>query len=227
MFRSFSYGCLKPLGKALIGFALLTGAVEAAEPVDILALGDSLTHGYGLPEDEGLVPQLSRWLEARGQEAEVVNAGVSGDTTAGGLARIEWSLTPEIDAVIVELGANDLLRGIAPEVARANLDGILEIAEARGLEVLLIGIKAPGNYGPDYQAQFNAIYADLAEKYDTLYLENFFEGLTADGAIPANAGEWMQPDGIHPNARGVARIVEVIGPKTIELIARVRGDDTP
>ena len=121
--------------------ALCAGAA-LAEPVTVLALGDSLTAGYGLPPDDGFVPVLEGWLAERGIEAEIVNAGVSGDTTAGGLSRVEWSLTPEVDAMIVALGGNDFLRGLDPALARENLDGILDAAGARGLPVLLVGIDA-------------------------------------------------------------------------------------
>ncbi|WP_421905929.1 arylesterase [Mameliella sp.] len=215
------YGLLGLRNKALAMVLLLLATGAAAERVHILALGDSLTQGYGLIEQEGFVPQLRSWLTERGHDVRIVNAGVSGDTTAGGLARVDWSLTPEIQAMIVALGGNDLLRGIDPAAARANIEGILKVAEARGLEVLLIGMSAPGNYGPDYKAQFDAIYPELAEAYDTLHLESFFAGLMRDGEMPDDPGRYMQPDGIHPNAAGVARIVEAVGPKVEALIAQV------
>jgi acyl-CoA thioesterase-1 len=137
-----------------------------AEEVTVVALGDSLTQGYGLIEEDGFVPQLQAWLQARGADVVVENHGVSGDTTAGGLARIGWALGDHVDALIVALGGNDLLRGLPPEASRANLDGILAEAEARGLPVLLIGLEAPGNYGPDYKAAFDAMYPELADQYD-------------------------------------------------------------
>lgn len=194
----------------------------AAEPVTIAALGDSLTHGYGLPPDQGFVPQLQAWLRARGLDVTVLNAGVSGDTTAGGLARLDWTLTPEVDALIVELGANDFLRGIDPATARANLDAILTRAGDAGLPVLLIGLPAPGNFGPDYKQQFDAIWPDLAAKHGTLLVTSFFRGLATPGADPAAERETvMQPDGTHPNAEGVARIVADIGPEVEALVARV------
>lgn len=203
----------------LIGAIVVTLAGSAgADPVTIAALGDSLTQGYGLQEDQGFVPQLQRWLDARGAEAELINAGVSGDTTAGGLARVDWTLTDEVDAMIVALGGNDLLRGIAPEVARENIEGILKAAESKDVEVLLVGMDAPGNYGADYKAAFDAIYPELAEEYGALHLESFFAGLPSDD--PAELGEFIQPDGIHPNAEGVSRIVEGFGPKVLDLIER-------
>lgn len=209
------------LRKVFMTLAVLAFAGAArAEPVTIAALGDSLTQGYGLVEDQGFVPQLQRWLDANGARARLINAGVSGDTTAGGAARVAWTLTPDIDAMIVALGGNDLLRGIDPEVARANLDAILATAQAQNVPVLLIGMRAPGNYGPDYKAQFDAIYPDLAARYGTLYLDSFFAGFGDAADDPAKAVRLMQSDGIHPNADGVARIVAAVGPRVIELIAR-------
>lgn len=201
------------------GFSLFAGAV-AAEPLTVVALGDSLTAGYGLAPEEGLVPQLQAWLVAEGREVAVVNAGVSGDTTAGGLSRLDWSLTPETDALIVTLGGNDMLRGLPPAEARANLDAILTGAGARGLPVLLVGMEAPGNYGPDYKAEFDAIYPDLAAKHGTLLMPSFFGPLLADGGDPAAIGGLMQADGIHPNSEGVRQIVAGMGPKVLELLDR-------
>ncbi|ASP19838.1 esterase TesA [Antarctobacter heliothermus] len=221
MLRWTTYGLLGGLSKALAGVLLLLATGAAADRVNILALGDSLTQGYGLIEQEGFVPQLRDWLAERGYDVRIVNAGVSGDTTAGGLARVEWSLTPDIQAMIVALGGNDLLRGIDPAVSRDNIEGILKVAEERGLEVLLIGMQAPGNYGPDYKAAFDALYPELARTYDALYLENFFAGLMQNGKGPSDLRAFMQPDGIHPNATGVDRIVNVIGPKVEALIERV------
>ena len=195
--------------------SLLIGPLAAAE-VRIVALGDSLTHGYGLPPEEGFVPQLQAWLRANGEpEATVINAGVSGDTTAGGLARLEWSLADGADALIVALGGNDFLRGLDPATSRANLDAILTQAGARDLPVLLSGMRAPGNYGPDFKAAFDAMYPDLAEKHGALYDPFFLEGVTEDRAL------W-QGDGIHPNADGVAVIVRRIGPLALDLIKRAR-----
>jgi acyl-CoA thioesterase-1 len=200
--------------------ALAFAGAARAEPVTIAALGDSLTQGYGLVEEQGFVPQLQRWLDAQGAEARLINAGVSGDTTAGGAARVAWTLTPDVDAMIVALGGNDLLRGIDPAVARANLDAILATAQAQGVPVLLIGMRAPGNYGPDYKEAFDAIYPDLAAQYGTLYLDNFFAGFGDAATDPAQATPLMQGDGIHPNAEGVARIVAEVGPHVLDLIAR-------
>lgn len=215
-----SYGVRWPLGKVVVAFLSLVSPVMADEPVTVLALGDSLTQGYGLPEQDGLVPQMQKWLEDQGVEARLINAGVSGDTTAGGAARVEWSLTPEVDAMIVALGGNDLLRGIDPAVSRGNLEAILQVAEAKGVEVLLVGLKAPGNYGADYKTSFDAIYPDLSEAYGAILAPDFFAGL--GGGDPAALQEWFQADGIHPNAKGVARIVDGLGPQVRDLIEAAR-----
>lgn len=188
----------------------------------IAALGDSLTQGYGLMEQDGFVPQLQAWLTAHGADVQVVNAGVSGDTTAGGLSRVAWTLTPEVDALIVALGGNDLLRGIPPEVSRANIDGILTAADEAGVEVLLVGMQAPTNYGPDYKAAFDAIYPDMAAAHDDALFPSFFEGLLTQGDLQSARAQYMQADGIHPNPEGVALIVEAMGPAVLELIAATR-----
>jgi len=214
-----TYGVVTRMGKALAVMACLAGPALADDPVTVLALGDSLTQGYGLPQEQGFVPQLRDWLADNGVEARIVNGGVSGDTTAGGAARIDWSLTPEVDAMIVALGGNDLLRGIDPEVARGNLDTILKAAEANAVEVLLVGMDAPGNYGAAYKTAFDAIYPELAEEYDTLYAPDFFAGL-GDGT-PSELQPYFQQDGIHPNAEGVSRIVEDLGPHVRRLIESV------
>lgn len=208
------------MGKVLAGFLWFVSPVHAEEPVTVLALGDSLTQGYGLPEGDGFVPEMREWLAGQGVEVRLINGGVSGDTTAGGAARVEWSLTPDVDAMIVILGGNDLLRGIDPAVSRENLERILEVAQARGVEVLLVGMEAPGNYGAAYKAEFDAIYRDLSKGYGTLLAPDFFAGL-GEGT-PADLQRFFQPDGIHPNAEGVARIVEALGPQVIALIASVR-----
>jgi acyl-CoA thioesterase-1 len=152
--------------------------------------------------------------------AEVVNAGVSGDTTAGGAARLAWSLDGGAQALIVNLGGNDMLRGLDPSVARANLTQILEGAKAQGLPVLLVGMIAPGNYGAAYKAQFDAIYPDLAEAFGALLLPVYFAPIAGlDGGIDRT---FMQADGIHPNVTGVVRIVEAMGPKVLELLEMVK-----
>lgn len=214
------YGRLAAVGKATVAIWFACAAMAQAAETHILALGDSLTQGYGLIEEEGFVPQLRGWLEEHGHDVRLINGGVSGDTTAGGLARVEWSLTPEVEGMIVTLGGNDLLRGIPPENARENLRGILEVAEARGIEVLLVGLPAPGNYGAAYKQSFDAIYPELSEEFGTLYYPDFFEGMRLAGATSTNNGDFMQDDGIHPNAKGVGHIVDAIGPAVEELLER-------
>ena len=186
----------------------------------VVALGDSLTAGYGLPAEDGLVPQLQAYLTAQGQDVIVQNAGVSGDTTAGGLSRVDWALGPDADAVIVTLGGNDMLRGIDPAAVRDNLDGILKAAQARGLPVLLVGMKAPGNYGPDYKADFDAIYPGLSATYGTGLVDSFFAPIIAVGGQQLNP-DLMQADGTHPNAKGVAAVVAMLGPAVVELVQGV------
>lgn len=193
--------------------ALVPAAPVQAEPLRLVAIGDSLTHGYGLPPEEGFVPQLEAWLAARGRDVEVVNMGVSGDTTQGGKARLDWALADGADAVIVELGGNDLLRGIDPAVSRANLGDMLIRIGARGMPVLLAGLEAPLNYGDDYKQAFEGMYRDLAKEHGAVLYPNFLAGVEGP--------EHMQSDGIHPSAEGVAVIVEGIGPKVLELLDRV------
>lgn len=217
------YGALRAGCNVTIALVFSVAAV-AAEPLTVVALGDSLTAGYGLPPEEGLVPQLEGWLRDHGAEVVVQNAGVSGDTTAGGLARVDWALGPEADALIVTLGGNDMLRGLSPAEVRANLDAILTAAEARGLPVLLVAMSAPANFGPDYKAEFDAIYPELAAAHGVLLAPDFFAGFAAAGASmtdPASYAGWMQADGIHPNAEGVRLVVEGLGPKVLDLLAEV------
>ncbi|WP_371732500.1 arylesterase [Ruegeria sp. HKCCD9179] len=214
------YGAITTLRKALMtGLFIFCGFTATAEQVVIAALGDSLTQGYGLVEEDGFVPQLDRWLEGQGADVQVINAGVSGDTTAGGAARVEWTLTPDVDGMIVALGGNDLLRGIDPAVSRANLSKILEVARAGDVAVLLIGMQAPGNYGAEYKQAFDAMYPELAQDFGALFVSSFFEGLTAEGD-PGAVSQFMQADGIHPNADGVARIVDALGPSVLELVGQ-------
>ncbi|WP_170762411.1 arylesterase [Ruegeria lacuscaerulensis] len=207
------------LRKALMSVLFVfCGFAATAEQVVIAAIGDSLTQGYGLPAQDGFVPQLDRWLKAQGADVRLINAGVSGDTTAGGAARVDWTLTPDVDGMIVALGGNDLLRGIDPSVSRANLEMIVKAAGAADVDVLLIGMQAPGNYGAEYKEAFDAMYPDLAGLYQTGYAPSFFAGLEVDGD-PDAARRYMQPDGIHPNAVGVALIVENLGPYVLDLVA--------
>ncbi|WP_235829878.1 arylesterase [Frigidibacter oleivorans] len=190
----------------------------SADPAVLVALGDSLTQGYGLPPEDGLVPQLQGWLTDRGAEVTVVNAGVSGDTTAGGAARIGWTLEGGADVLLIALGGNDLLRGLPPEETRANVTAMLEAAQAKDLPVLLAAIPAPGNFGPDYKADFDAIWPELAAEYGAVLVPNMLAGL-ADLPPEARTG-LVQSDGIHPTARGAAIIAETLGPPLLDLIGQ-------
>ncbi len=183
-------------------------APAAAEPLRILALGDSLTAGFGLRADRGFAPQLQKALAESGFEAEVIDAGVSGDTTAGGLARLDWALAGKPDLVILELGANDMLRGVDPEETRANLDSMLAKLTAAKVPVLLAGMRAAPNFGADYGGDFERIYADLAAKYQVPLYPFFLDGVAADPHL-------NQPDGLHPNEAGVAEIVRRILPHVL------------
>ena len=198
---------------------MLFSSLRSTRSITLLALGDSLTAGYGLAEGEGLVPQLQTWLQAQGADVVVVNAGVSGDTTAGGLSRLDWSLTPDVDAVMVLLGGNDLLRGLPPSEARKNLDAILSGITAKGLPVLLIPMQASMNFGPEYKAAFDAAYPELAAQYGVLLAEPYFAALGTDLSA---LGDLMQGGGIHPSKAGVAKIVPVLGPKVQEMLKSVK-----
>nr|WP_306115278.1 MULTISPECIES: arylesterase [unclassified Roseovarius] len=199
----------------MAGFLFLAAPLSAEE-VTVLALGDSLTQGFGLPEAQGFVPQMQAWLRGQGADVTLINAGVSGDTTAGGAARVEWSLTPEVDVMILALGANDMLRGIDPDVSRENLSKILTVARAQEVEVLLVGLKAPANLGAGYKSDFDAIFPELAAAFGVAYAPDFFVGL--EGTAPADLPTYFLPDRLHPNADGVARIVEGLGPSVLELV---------
>lgn len=186
----------------------------AAAPIHIVALGDSLTAGHGLADKDGFVPTLQAALAQAGIAATVTNAGVSGDTASDGLARLDWSVPKGTDAVIVELGANDMLRGIAPELTRAALDSILQRLTQRHISVLLCGMRAAPNLGPDYASAFERIYPQLAAKYGVLLYPFFLDGVAGNLALE-------QADGMHPNPAGVAAIVARILPKVRELVDEV------
>jgi acyl-CoA thioesterase-1 len=196
-------------------FALMTPADAQNRTIKIVAFGDSLTAGYRLAPDQAFPVRLAGKLKAAGHNVTVANAGVSGDTTAAGLARLDWAVTDDTDAVILELGANDALRGLPPAEARKNLEAIIARLKSKGAEILLAGMRAPANYGQDYAATFDAIFPELAAKHGLLLYPFFLDGIALDPALNLD-------DGIHPNARGVDVIVERIMPKVEELIARVK-----
>jgi acyl-CoA thioesterase I len=209
-------------GVALILTIIAPIGAAGAQPLVLVAFGDSLTQGYGLPPDQGFTAQLQDYLTASGDDVTVINAGVSGDTTAGGAARIDWTLTPDVGAVIVNLGGNDLLRGLPPAQSRANMDKIAAAIAARGLPMLVVAMVSPPNYGAEYQAAFDAIYPSIAAQYGADLTQPFFTPLTGGSANPSAAAPFMPDDGIHPNAAGVAKLVEFHGPAILALIAKAR-----
>lgn len=195
----------------------VTAGLSAAQdrPVKIVAFGDSLTAGYQLPASGAFPVRLEQALKAKGTAVTIVNAGVSGDTSAGGLSRITWSVPPDTEAVILELGANDMLRGIDPKTTRSSLDTIIRTLKSRRIEVLLAGMRASPNLGPEYRRAFDSIFPDLASNHGLLFYPFFLDG------VAANA-KYNLRDGVHPNQEGVDLIVGRILPKVEELIARVR-----
>jgi acyl-CoA thioesterase-1 len=191
---------------------------RAGQPVRLLAFGDSLTQGYNLPPGTEFPVRLERALNARGLDVTVINAGVSGETSAGGLARIDWLLgegSNGPDAAIVELGANDGLRGLSAVEMEKNLDGILAKLKARGIPVLFAGMKAPRNFGARYAAEFDGVFPRLAAKYAVLFYPFILEGVVLERSL-------MQPDGIHPNPAGVDAIVKGIAPVAERLVQQAR-----
>jgi acyl-CoA thioesterase-1 len=197
--------------------ALVSPGITAAEPLRIVALGDSLMAGYGLAEKEGFPAKLQAALRAKGHDVEVINAGVSGDTASGGLARLDWSVPKDAAAVILELGANDALRAVNPAETRKALDEALRRLRERKLEVLLAGMLAPPNMGADYSTAFDRIYPELAQKHGVMLYPFFLDGVAAVEKL-------NQRDGIHPTAAGIDVIVERILPSVEKLIAQTRAN---
>jgi acyl-CoA thioesterase-1 len=192
---------------------LVAGAAMAAQPVKIVAFGDSLMAGYQLAPGESFPEKLQQAIAAKGHQAEIVAAGVSGDTSSGGLARLDWSVPPDADIVLLELGANDMLRAIPPSLTRQNLTAMIEALRARGARVLLIGMRAAPNLGPDYASGFDPIYPDLASRFDIPLYPFFLEGVAGNSALQLG-------DGMHPNAAGVDRMVEGVMPLLEPMLAK-------
>ncbi len=204
--------CPRVIGVAGALLVLLFGGTPAAARVpEILAFGDSLTAGFGLPAEASFPSRLGARLKAEGIDAHIVNAGVSGDTTAGGLARLDWALADKPDIVILELGANDALRGIDPKIVRANLDAMINKIQASGAKLLILGMRAPPNWGEDYQRDFDTLYPELARAHRVTLYPFFLEGVAMDPKL-------NQPDGLHPNEQGVAALVDRIAPYLARLI---------
>lgn len=200
----------------MIAVTFASALPASAKTIRLVAFGDSLSAGYGLPRPDAFPAKLEAALKARGYDVSVTNAGVSGDTTTAGLARLDWSVPAGTDAVIVELGANDMLRGQDPALARKNLTEIITRLKARKLPILLAGMRAAPNYGADYQRAFDAIFPELAAQNGLLLYPFFLEGVTGDRSV-------IQPDGLHPTAAGVDRIVAGILPEVEKLIAQAGG----
>jgi len=211
-FKTLRIGCA-----AIACAAIGSAAVASAEPVHVVAFGDSLVAGYGLGPGESFPEQLEAALKERGHEVIVTNAGVSGDTASDGLARLEWSVSADADVVIVELGSNDALRGVDPAVTRKALSGILAKLRQRRQSVLLAGALAPPNLGEAYAKSFDPIFPALAAEYDVPLYRFFLDGVAADPAL-------NQADGMHPNAAGVAKIVEAIMPDVEVLVLKAAAD---
>lgn len=214
-FMATTYGLRAWLVNAAVLFLALAAPATAAEPIRLLVLGDSLSAGQGLPAAEAFPAQLERALAAEGRTVAVINAGVSGDTTTGGLARLAWTLGERPQAVIVELGANDGLRGIEPRLTESNLDALLTELGRHRLPVLLAGMKAPPNLGRAFQDRFDGLFAPLAAKHGAILYPFFLDGVAAEPRL-------NQPDGIHPTAEGVGVIVRNILPSVRALLDRVQ-----
>jgi len=199
---------------ALCSFAIAVTAQAASEPIQIVVLGDSLTAGPGLAVDKTFPVRLEAALRERGHAVAVIDAGVSGDTSRDGLARLDWSVGPDAEVVVVELGANDALRGTDPDITRSALDSILARLSERGLQIVLAGMLAPPNLGEDFAAAFNPIYGELATKYGAEFYPFFLDGVAGDSRFNLQ-------DGMHPNAEGVEIIVERILPTVESVIKRI------
>jgi acyl-CoA thioesterase-1 len=218
MAGSPSYGHWRPLVQALALAAVVAlGIVEraSARTLSLVVLGDSLTAGYGLPPGKAFPDQLQAALSARGWDVKVVNAGVSGDTVEDGLARYDWAVPGDADALIVELGANDMLRGLPPDGTKTALAAILGRAKAAHLPTLIAGMRAAPNLGPEYDHAFDAIYPALAGAFGALLYPFFLDGVAGDPKL-------NQPDGLHPTAPGAAVIVNRILPSVEDLLRRAK-----
>jgi acyl-CoA thioesterase I len=211
-FRTIIFACAMALAGALL--PAQQPAEAQARPIRLVALGDSLTAGYGLPQEASFPSVLERALKARGHDVEVVNAGVSGDTSSGGLDRLDWSVPDDTDGVILELGANDMLRGLDPAVTRRALETIVERLKARGIPVLLAGMLATPNLGSFYAQKFDSLYPDIAKKHELVLYPFFLDGIVGDRSL-------NQADGLHPTAKGVETIVERILPSVETFLTRL------
>ena len=228
IFSSCRYGLIYRFcnALALILFCTMVQAGGQSEaPAEnpsktVVAFGDSLTQGYGLPAESGFVPQLDAWLAGQGSQVRMINAGVSGDTTAGGLARLDWTLVEPVDLVIVNLGSNDMLRGLDPGLVNKNLNQILEKLEAQSITTLLVGHLGPLNYGADYKEQYDQAFQELAARYDVEFYPFYFKTRMAPEGVTPDLQNYFQADGLHPNAEGVAAVVADMGPFILRALDR-------
>ena len=206
-------GAMRLVSTLVLMFLMLAVPVSAAPKV-ILALGDSLTAGYGLPPGQSLTDKLQEALKAQGQDVSIINAGVSGDIAAQAVARLDWALTDDVKGVILELGANDALRGLDPAQADQALRQIMDKLKAKNLPVLILGMRAPPNLGPDYVTKFDAIYPKLSADYGALLYPFYLDGVAAQATL-------NQADGIHPNEKGLAVIIPKLLPLVAELLSKL------
>jgi acyl-CoA thioesterase-1 len=206
----------RPAAVLVVLLGLWVPPAAAAEPVRILAFGDSLTAGYGLPAEDTLSTRLADALTKMGRPATVINGGVSGDTSADGVSRIDWALADHPQIMILALGGNDMLRGLDPNATRANLEKIIAKAEAAGVETILAGMLAPPNLGPDYKAAFDAVFPELAKAHNLLFMPFLLQGV-------AQKSDLNQPDGLHPNGNGVTVIVRNLLPYVTEAMDKLAG----
>lgn len=200
-----------------LGLAVTPTRAGAAEEIKLVGFGDSLMAAYNLQASEGFPARLEAALRERGHDVSITDAGVSGDTTSGGLARLDWSVPDGTDGVILELGANDALRGLPPEKTRDNLDAMIKRLQERGIAVLLAGMLAPPNMGGDYETTFNAIYPDLAGKYDVTLYPFFLDGVTTNP-------DMLLSDGMHPNPNGINTMVENILPVAEQFLSQIKAE---
>ena len=208
------------LYKAIFPLIIYLAPTLAYSEQKVFILGDSITHGFGLAVEDGLVNQLSNWFASEGLNITFINGGVSGDTTAGGLERLSWSLTDDVSALVVALGANDVLRGFPPELTRENLSAIIDIAENNKTPVLLVGTYAPGNYGEQYKLDFDSIFTDIVEEKRIAYIDSYFKPMVDDIKNGKDVSHLLQADGLHPNPAGVKVIVEYISPQILKFLRK-------
>lgn len=209
--RAVAWLCLSVLCLSVFASGGGIAPATAAQPVKLLAFGDSLTAGYGLSEADGFTAQLAAALEKMGRQVQVINGGVSGDTTSGGLARLDWALADQPQVILLELGGNDMLRGLPPQTTQDNLEQMIAKAQQAGVTILLVGMRAAPNLGTDYQSAFDALYPALAKQHGLLFYPFMLDGVAANPDL-------LQSDGIHPNPKGVAAIISRMMPSILQAL---------